>query len=411
MKRKNRKGNFRVTAIFVLLAMIMMLVPMTALANATVVDSGIGSDVESITISGNTIYYCTQQTPYASNNGNVNNMTYTFNTELSASTSDTATITATFVKDGGSSCTISSVPRISAGPYPTVPAVIGGQSLVYDAVLSAGGGSATAYVFPDLMSDYTRYDTYVLNYSKETRVNPAEDLATGLTLRFGDPGYPPAEPESYMAFDDTPMDGYDAVYSNGASNFYPDIVAFYVDDAADLTAMTSNNVNNVAFREYSGGGYTDYASPTDLDSGFYTIAINAADFITLTTTSGSTKLYFDDPNSEIADGDAIALSVTSGESYYVTLTAENMSDFSSITYTVTYDDTVLSLTDLCAFTYMKETTTGAIVGTGITIVSVSSGEIELSVDKTVPTGYQWSGAVDILEFTALSTDDTTITVE
>ena len=107
----------------------------------------------------------------------------------------------------------------------------------------------------------------------------------------------------------------------------------------------------------------------------------------------------------------LTLSVITGRTYRVSLSARKISTFDQVTYTVTYDDEVLQIADLCAFTHEKETTTGVVDGTGITITSVSPGEIQLTINKTIPSGFQWWGVLNIFEFTALTTGQATITIQ
>ena len=136
--------------------------------------------------------------------------------------------------------------------------------------------------------------------------NPVADSDTGLTFRFGDPNYTDTPPECYMTFTQRSDGYYDALYVNGSSTYYPDILALYITEtdgsALDITSMASNSVGNVAFREYTGTAYTDYVSPTDEDEGFYTIKINSADYITITANGETTRIYFSTPNSPTAGG-------------------------------------------------------------------------------------------------------------
>ncbi|MEL4106286.1 fibronectin type III domain-containing protein [Oscillospiraceae bacterium WX1] len=107
----------------------------------------------------------------------------------------------------------------------------------------------------------------------------------------------------------------------------------------------------------------------------------------------------------------ITLSATQNNSYNVAVTGSSISSYSDVTYTVTYDAAVLQISDLCALTYAKETTAGDIAGTGITITSFTPGTIQFIVDKTIPTGTQWSGIIDVFQFVALQTQETTVHIE
>ncbi len=113
----------------------------------------------------------------------------------------------------------------------------------------------------------------------------------------------------------------------------------------------------------------------------------------------------------LSSGTELEISAAADEEYTFTLSAANVSSFENRTFTLTYDPTVLALTDLCAFTYEKETAAGAITGTDITITSVSSGEIQFTIDKSITSGQKWAGILNIFEFQALQTDDTNLTVQ
>jgi hypothetical protein len=65
---------------------------------------------------------------------------------------------------------------------------------------------------------------------------------------------------------------------------------------------------------------------------------------------------------------------------------------------------------LCALTYEKETTVGAITQAKINIISISSGSIVFEVSIDVPTNKKWSGCVNVIGFTALTTGNSNITL-
>ena len=211
--------------------------------------TGFGSDIASIGITGADVSSATLTTS-ASNNGNDNNMTYTYNVVLSATTSAEAAVTATFAKAAGSGCTISTVPRISNQPVPTIPVVQNNQSLTFSSTLSSGVGTATAYVFPALTTDFTRFDTYVFNFTTGAVKNPV--TSNGVTLRFGDPAYANTAPECYMSLE---ADGaaFNAQYEGPLAGYYPDMLALYM-------TYAGNNVISDAYRV--GYSYQHGSDPT-----------------------------------------------------------------------------------------------------------------------------------------------------
>lgn len=239
--------------------------------------TGFGSDIASIGITGADVSSATLTTS-ASNNGNDNNMTYTYNVVLSATTSAEAAVTATFAKAAGSGCTISTVPRISNQPVPTIPVVRNNQSLTFSSTLSSGVGTATAYVFPALTTDFTRFDTYVFNFTTGAVKNPV--TSNGVTLRFGDPAYANTAPECYMSLE---ADGaaFNAQYEGPLAGYYPDMLALYMTYDGAINA-TASDTDKVCFVTYdSNGEATEEGSITGTGSTFATVKIKAAGSISV----------------------------------------------------------------------------------------------------------------------------------
>lgn len=239
--------------------------------------TGFGSDIASIGITGADVSSATLTTS-ASNNGNDNNMTYTYNVVLSATTSAEAAVTATFAKAAGSGCTISKVPRISNQPVPTIPVVRNNQSLTFSSTLSSGVGTATAYVFPALTTDFTRFDTYVFNFTTGAVKNPV--TSNGVTLRFGDPAYANTAPECYMSLE---ADGaaFNAQYEGPLAGYYPDMLALYMTYDGAINA-TASDTDKVCFVTYgSNGEATEVGSITGTGNTFATVKIKAAGSISV----------------------------------------------------------------------------------------------------------------------------------
>lgn len=205
-------------------------------------------------------------------------MTYTYNVVLSATTSAEAAVTATFAKAAGSGCTISTVPRISNQPVPTIPVVQNNQSLTFSSTLSSGVGTATAYVFPALTTDFTRFDTYVFNFTTGAVKNPV--TSNGVTLRFGDPAYANTAPECYMSLE---ADGaaFNAQYEGPLAGYYPDMLALYMTYNGAISA-TASNTDKVCFVTYdSNGEATEEGSITGTGNTFATVKIKAAGSISV----------------------------------------------------------------------------------------------------------------------------------
>jgi hypothetical protein len=87
-----------------------------------------------------------------------------------------------------------------------------------------------------------------------------------------------------------------------------------------------------------------------------------------------------------------------------------VSSFSGATYTITYDSSKLELQDFVAQTKQGKTTPGAAPGTGLTIVSHSGGVLTFTVQKSISSGYKWSGVLTVLKFRAKSTGSSNLQI-
>jgi hypothetical protein len=96
--------------------------------------------------------------------------------------------------------------------------------------------------------------------------------------------------------------------------------------------------------------------------------------------------------------------------YSISVKGNNISAFTGTTYTVTYDPSKLELQDFAAQAKRGQTTPGAAVGTGLTLVSHNNGALTFTVQKAIQSGYTWSGVLTILKFKALSTGSSTLQV-
>lgn len=134
------------------------------------------------------------------------------------------------------------------------------------------------------------------------------------------------------------------------------------------------------------GSTTDRLTPVQLD-------------ITLTT--GTTPP---------SGGSSIDLTLISGQEVKLAVVGKNISSFSGVVITVTYDDEKLQLMDAASQMHESYINTGPIPGTGITITSTTPGQIQLTFDKAIPAGKWWSGVVTVLSFSALTNGTANISV-
>jgi hypothetical protein len=89
-----------------------------------------------------------------------------------------------------------------------------------------------------------------------------------------------------------------------------------------------------------------------------------------------------------------------GKQYDITISASGITSFNGMEVKLAYDPAVFDIADLCVFTKTKETATGQIAAAGITVTQVSAGQIKFTVNKTVPTGSQWAGALTTVRLKA-----------
>lgn len=139
-------------------------------------------------------------------------------------------------------------------------------------------GTATAYVFPALTTDFTRFDTYVFNFTTGAVKNPV--TSNGVTLRFGDPAYANTAPECYMSLE---ADGaaFNAQYEGPLAGYYPDMLALYMTYDGAINA-TASDTDKVCFVTYdSNGEATEEGSITGTGSTFATVKIKAAGSISV----------------------------------------------------------------------------------------------------------------------------------
>ena len=87
----------------------------------------------------------------------------------------------------------------------------------------------------------------------------------------------------------------------------------------------------------------------------------------------------------------------------------NVADVENSLFTIQYDSSVLEITDLCALTAEKETSTGIISGTNIEIVSVTDGKVQIKYNYDTTNGKIMTGNLNVIRFKKLTASDTVIT--
>lgn len=95
------------------------------------------------------------------------------------------------------------------------------------------------------------------------------------------------------------------------------------------------------------------------------------------------------------------------ENLYVLAVNTSIDNIQDKVFTVSYDDSKLSLDDVCAQTWDKNPTVGDIDDTDITLLSKSSSQIQFKVNKSLSST---SGTINLIRFKALSSGTTKITI-
>jgi hypothetical protein len=90
---------------------------------------------------------------------------------------------------------------------------------------------------------------------------------------------------------------------------------------------------------------------------------------------------------------------TKDQEFDFSLLASNVQDFGDITFVVTYNPDELEVVDLCEFTALKDTNTGNIPRTNIT-VTIKEGRVEYKVNESINPGTTWSGEISTIVFRA-----------
>jgi hypothetical protein len=290
MKLTISKKKYKLPVFLLILAMILTLLPLTALAvDYSVPGADLGSsDMGSITISSAAVNSCDLTTTTFSYAG-YTNYRYTYNIVLSAQTALNATMTATFTKSctAGPSCYISPVP-----PPQQPPMIVAYATLIYNVTLASGSGTVTAYDHHDLANQRGRCDIYIFNYTVDTINNPIEVSGGEITLRFGDPAYPSTQPESLMSFVLSSGYTYNAVYTGSDSgSYYPDRLSLLATPAAQIDRLVGSGVTIATYD--TGGNKTTWSTITPAQninngqqSDLYTVEIGAS--------GGSLTIYNED---------------------------------------------------------------------------------------------------------------------
>ncbi|NDO18108.1 S8 family serine peptidase [Lachnospiraceae bacterium MD329] len=118
------------------------------------------------------------------------------------------------------------------------------------------------------------------------------------------------------------------------------------------------------------------------------------------------KIYFSFYYEPSGDTVINEINIQKGDQYIVAVNA-NIANIHDKVFTVTYDNSKLSLDDICAQTWKKDKIIGNITDTDITLLSKSNSQIQFKVNKPLSS---ISGTINLIGFKALTNGTTKITV-
>lgn len=315
MQKTKRPSKFM--ALLLVLMMVLSILPMSAMA----VEDGYSltpydSNVTTLTITGVDVNtHSRTSEPVTTGSTNIRT---TYNIVLPATVRDTRTATINFTAP--STNVVSSIPP-QGQPGQFIPMINGNASDTYTVTLAAGVATKTVYVHKNFPTDYGSCDIYTFNFSKGDLSNPV-GAGNGLNLRFGDPAYPNTEPECYMTFTGSGNDytvNYSGPYGDSSAasyDYYPDILALYIDNSAAITAMSGTNMTLKVYNAETGDLLESGSElTTQKNAGFYTVELAAgaglSRVLSITNSSGTVDLTFKQPKAMSLPGGSTPTSVTS----------------------------------------------------------------------------------------------------
>ena len=124
---------------------------------------------------------------------------------------------------------------------------------------------------------------------------------------------------------------------------------------------------------------------------------------------GLYKVYFsfnyNPSDNEIVN--TLNVSVIKDTPYTFAVNVQDVSDIDQKVFTVNYDKSILALEDICAQTWINNTSIGQVADAGIDILSVSDSEVQFKTNKMLS---PISGTINLIKFNALQDGDTNITI-
>jgi len=112
---------------------------------------------------------------------------------------------------------------------------------------------------------------------------------------------------------------------------------------------------------------------------------------------------------------SITKNITVNADFIVMCSLDNITSFNGDTFKITYDPVKVTLIDFAAQTPALDVSVGIVPGTNSELEILAhdplTGVLTFAIDKTIPSGQMWSGAVTILKFRGNITGTVTIEFE
>ena len=187
-------------------------------------------------------------------------------------------------------------------------------------------------------------------------------------------------------------------------DFADDNVRFIIyDPESDSWGNTDLNTNSPNF------DYVSYLADEDnvYYIGGYSVdgAENSDIVLSIEYSVPIAEIDYTETPSEISGEQTI--SISSGNTYIVSITATNMENVNNKIFTLDYDSSKLAVDDICAQTWGKDISVGSVQDTDIEIISVTDSQIKFKTNKTQS---PVSGTVNMLRFNAIATGTATVAI-
>ena len=206
-------------------------------------------------------------------------------------------------------------------------------------------------------------------------------------------------------------------YSNNAEEAYQveiaERTAGKIDYSGDIDCFSFTTDENTYYSLYvTGGAYAEiYDSSDELvekTGGKYELLPYETYYVKVTGDIGeySVKVKY---SYNAAASSQMEINCTEGEEVTLFLKGHNVNDFSNKTFIFEFDDSCLEIVDCVGQTYNQDLAIGNVDYSDITILSIDTGEMQFSVDKTIADDKTWSGTLTILKLRAKQTTTTEVT--